>query len=85
MEIKDIVSRVCSHFGIDPEELHWKTRRAEIADARGVICFLAVRHAGHSGVEVGGQVNLGRSGVSVAASRGGNGEEKSGAVVLDGY
>lgn len=26
--------------------------------------------AGHSGVEVGRQVNLGRSGVSVAASRG---------------
>lgn len=70
MEIKDIVARVCRHYKIDTEELHLKTRRAGIADARGVICFLAVRKAGHSGIEVGRQVNLGRSGVSVAASRG---------------
>jgi len=70
MEIKDIVAKVCHHFGIDPEELRLKTRRAGIADARGVICYLAARQAGHNGVEVGRQVNLLRSGVSVAASRG---------------
>ncbi|MFH0801895.1 MAG: helix-turn-helix domain-containing protein [bacterium] len=70
LEIKDIVAKVCRHFGIDPEELRLKTRTALIADARSVICYLAVRQAGHSGVEVGRQVNLRRAGVSVSASRG---------------
>ncbi|NTV14164.1 MAG: transposase [Desulfobulbaceae bacterium] len=69
--INEIVARVCRHFGIDAKELRLKTRAVRIADARDVICYLAVRQAGHSGVEVGREVNLRRAGVSVAASRGG--------------
>jgi putative transposase len=70
MEIKEIVSKVCSHFGIDPQELRLNARRARIVDARSVICYLAVRQVGYSGVEVGRHVNLRRAGVSVAAGRG---------------
>jgi REP-associated tyrosine transposase len=73
MEIKDIVANVCRYFEIDPAELQCNSRAARIADARSVICYLAVRQGGHSGVEVGKHVNLRRAGVSVAASRG---EEK---------
>jgi len=73
MEIKDIVANVCRYFEIDPAELHFNSRAARIADVRSVICYLAVRKVGHSGVEVGKQMNLRRAGVSVAASRG---EEK---------
>lgn len=72
MEINEIVASVCRHFGVNPEDLRQKTRAARIVDARSVICYLAVRQAGHSGVEVGRQVNLRRAGVSVAASRGEN-------------
>ena len=53
-----------------PLELQCNSRAARIADVRSVICYLAVRQAGHSGVEVGKHVNLLRAGVSVAASRG---------------
>lgn len=70
MEIGDIVAKVCRHFGIHPDELRLKTRAAGIVAARSVICYLAVRQVGHSGVEVGRQVNLRRAGVSVAAGRG---------------
>ena len=70
MEIEEIVTKVCHHFGIDPQELRLKTRAARIVDARSVICHLAVRQIGHSGVEVGRHVNLRRAGVSIAASRG---------------
>lgn len=70
MEIGDIIARVCRHYEIDPEELRLKSRARRIADARSVICYLAVRQTGHSGVEVGRQVTLTRAGVSVAASRG---------------
>jgi hypothetical protein len=73
MEIKDIVATVCRYLLIDPVELQHNSRAAKIVDARSVICYLAVRQVGHSGVEVGKQVNLRRAGVSVAASRG---EEK---------
>jgi hypothetical protein len=73
MEIKDIVATVCRYFLIDPVELQHNGRTAKIVDARSVICYLAVRQAGHNGVEVGKQVNLRRAGVSVAACRG---EEK---------
>ncbi|MEZ4484509.1 MAG: helix-turn-helix domain-containing protein [Syntrophotaleaceae bacterium] len=68
--IQDIVASVCRHFGIDAEALQLKSRAATIVDARSIICFLAVRQAGHSGVEVGSYVNLRRAGVSVAANRG---------------
>ena len=69
-EIKDIVASVCRHFEIDAELLQLKSRAARVVDARSVICYLAVRHVGHSGVEVGRHVNLQRAGVSVAANRG---------------
>jgi len=70
LEIEEIVARVCSRFELEPEELRRNTRAAGITDARSVICYLAVRLAGYNGVEVGRQVNLRRSGVSVAAGRG---------------
>jgi hypothetical protein len=70
LDTREIVARVCSHFGLNPEKLWLTTRSARITDARSVICYLAVRLTGHSGVEVGRQVNLRRAGVSVAASRG---------------
>lgn len=73
MEIKDIIAIVCRYFAIKPEELQLNSRATKIVDARSIICYLAVRQIGHSGVEVGNQVNLRRAGVSVAASRG---EEK---------
>jgi len=71
LQISDIVFRVCQHFGVDQQELRLNTRAMRIADARAVICYLAVRQTDHNGVEVGSQVNLGRAGVSAAASRGG--------------
>ncbi len=70
VEIRTIVDRVCKHYGIDTDVLRRSSRATTIAMARSVICYLAVRRAGHSGVDVGKQVNLLRSGVCVAAGRG---------------
>ncbi len=70
LELTTIVAGVCNHFGINDDELRGHGRAARIAAARSVICYLAVRRQGHSGVAVGRLVNLGRSGVSVAAGRG---------------
>jgi len=68
--IHELISRVCKHFALAPETLRRKTRTAGIAEARSIVCYLAVRLIGHNGVEVGRQLGLSRSGVSVAADRG---------------
>ena len=68
--IPELIGKVCSRFAIDPANLRPKTRAAGVAEVRSIVCFLAVRHLGETGVAVGRQLGLGRSGVSVAAERG---------------
>ncbi len=68
--IGEIVERVCRHFGVDPAQIRKRSRTARLAEIRGVICYLAVRETGHNGAEVARHLNLGRAGVSHAASRG---------------
>jgi len=70
MEINDIVVKVSRFFEIEPHELRSNVRARRIVDARSVICYLAIRQAGHSGAEVGKYLNLRRAGASVAAGRG---------------
>jgi hypothetical protein len=70
VDLDELIGRACDHFAIDPDGLRLRTRAAGVADARSVVCFLAVRHLGRNGVEVGRRLGLSRSGVSVAAGRG---------------
>lgn len=81
VSIEEIVKKVSHYFNIVPQELRLKTRALKIVDARSVICYLAVRQTGYSGVEVGRYVNLGRAGVCVAASRGEDMVKKNPALV----
>lgn len=68
--VTEVIARVCGHFDIRTEEIRRRSRTARLAEIRSVICYLAVRQIGHNGVEVGRQIGLGRSAVSLAASRG---------------
>lgn len=68
--IGELITKVCDRFAVDSALLRQKTRAAGIADVRSLVSYLAVRHLGHSGVEVGRQVGLSRSGVSMAVGRG---------------
>ncbi len=70
IDIPELIGKVCSRFAVDPAKLRLKTRAAGVAEVRSIVCYLAVRHLGESGVAVGRQLGLGRSGVSVAAARG---------------
>jgi hypothetical protein len=70
MPVDEIVKRVCDEYKIEAGELVRNTRTAKISEVRAVICYLAVRIVGYSGVVVGGYVNLERAGVSRAAARG---------------
>jgi REP element-mobilizing transposase RayT len=68
--IRELIGKVCNRFAIAPDALRLRTRAAGIAEVRSIVCSLAVRHIGLNGVEVGQYLGIGRSGVSVAASRG---------------
>jgi REP element-mobilizing transposase RayT len=71
LAIDEVVRRVCDHFAVEPGQLRKRTKTSKIAEARSVICYLAVRELGHNGVEVGEAIGLRRSAVSRAAVRGG--------------
>jgi chromosomal replication initiation ATPase DnaA len=68
--IRELIGKACTRFAVDPDTLRLKTRAAGIAEVRSIVCYLAVRHVGESGIAVGRHLGLTRSGVSVAAGRG---------------
>jgi REP element-mobilizing transposase RayT len=70
MSLAEIVQGAAEVFGVREELLRQRSRVKELADARAVICYWAVRECGFNGVEVARVLNLSRSGVSVAAKRG---------------
>lgn len=69
--LAELIQRTARMLGIEEELLPQKFRRIDLAEARAVICYLAVRECAFSGVEVAAALNLTRSGVSVATKRGG--------------
>lgn len=68
--LAEIIQGTAEAFGVGVELLRQRSRVKELADARAVICYWAVRKCGFNGVEVAGALNLSRSGVSVAVRRG---------------
>jgi len=58
-------------FGVKAELLCQRSRIKALVDARAAICYVAVREFGINGVELARVLNMSRSGVSVAAKRGG--------------
>ena len=71
MSLVEIIQGTAEVFGVRVELLRQRSRIKELAEARAVICYLAVRECGFNGVEVARALNLSRSGVSVAVKRGG--------------
>jgi phage shock protein PspC (stress-responsive transcriptional regulator) len=71
MSLAGIIQGTAEVFGVKAELLRQRNRIKELAEARAVICYLAVRECGFNGVEVARALNLSRSGVSVAVKRGG--------------
>lgn len=71
MSFADLIVQVTKEVGINPKELSQRKKTGVLAEARALICYLAVRRLGCNGREVGRRLSLSRSGVSVAAARGG--------------
>ena len=70
MPLSEIIERVSNIYGVDPKALTRRTRTGRIAEARSILCFLAVRELKYSGASVAEILQMSRAGVSVAAMRG---------------
>ncbi|WP_298434284.1 helix-turn-helix domain-containing protein [Geobacter sp.] len=70
MSIHQLVERVADYFGLPADLLKRNSRMPTIVQARGVVCYLAVRELEMSGTAVGAVLNMKRSGVCLAARRG---------------
>ena len=70
--LRELVNRVSEKLQIDPKKVRRPSKTRHLAEARGVICFLAVRHLGYRGLDVGKELHLGPTGVSIAVRRGEN-------------
>ena len=70
LSLQELTKRVCSALGVEPEAVILPSKSKALAEARGVICYLAIRDLGYKGKEVGRELHLGPTGVSIAARRG---------------
>lgn len=68
--LPELLITVCEALQLDSEDVRRPGRARALAAARGVVCCLAVREMGYKGTEVGRYLNLGPTGVTLAARRG---------------
>jgi putative transposase len=69
ISIDSILERTLAVLAVSESELQSRTRELRVANARAIICYLAVK-SGHSGVAIARQLNISGAGVTVAARRG---------------
>ena len=69
-DLESLMSKVAGHYDVDFEELKTNGKARLLADARAVICYLAVRKLNMSGAGLARMLNLSPSTVSKAANRG---------------
>jgi len=70
ISLVELISRVCTEFGIKVKDLVSKSRKRQLSQARGVVCYLAVDELGYSGDDVARRLRISGRGVSDCRERG---------------
>ena len=70
ISLVELISRVCAKFGIRVKDLVSKSRKRQLSQARGVVCYLAVDELGYSGDDVARRLRISGRGVSDCRERG---------------
>jgi len=70
ISLVELISRVCAKFGIRVKDLVSKSRKRQLSQARGVVCYLAVDELGYSGDNVARRLRISGRGVSDCRERG---------------
>ncbi len=70
ISLVELISRVCARFEIRFKDLAYKSRKRQLSQARGVVCYLAVDELGYSGDDVARRLRISGRGVSDCRERG---------------
>ncbi len=70
LSFSDLTTNVAEYFRIEPSTLRLPSKERNIAQAKAVLCHVAVRHLGIKGIEVAEQLSYSPTAVSQAAKRG---------------
>jgi putative transposase len=70
VDLKWLMERVSSHFGVETESLKSGSKVPTIAKARAVLCYLAVRKIGMTSASIAAELGISPSAVSKAIARG---------------
>lgn len=68
--LDEIIGAVADAYGIESTSMQNPSRKRRFSEARGVCCFIAINKFGYSGAAVARALNITRSGVLLAATRG---------------
>jgi REP-associated tyrosine transposase len=70
LTLPELTERVCSVLQLEQESVRAPSKARAPAEARGIICYIATRDLGYKGKNVGQELHLGPTGVSIAVRRG---------------
>ena len=70
VSLDEIIHHIAQIFSIDYMALRQGGKIKELSDARGVVCYIAVKKLGMNGASIARTLSITRSGVFVAARRG---------------
>jgi hypothetical protein len=69
-DLETLLSRVADYYGVDVSVLVTRSKEREIAKARSVLCYVAVRKLKVSSTEIAARLNITQSAVSKCVMRG---------------
>lgn len=67
-----LISRVATALNLTADRIGLPGKARAVAEARGIVVFLAIHELGYKGIEIGKELHLTSSGVSIALRRGGS-------------
>ncbi|MBJ6751479.1 transposase [Geomonas anaerohicana] len=70
LPLDELADQVAAAFDLETEALRHGSKRKELANARAVLCYIATRKLGYSGVKLSKTLGLSPSGIVLAAKRG---------------
>jgi len=70
MPLEQLIGEVASHLDLKETSIISTSRKREISEARGIICYLAINDLGYSTTEVGRSLSINRENAGRCALRG---------------
>lgn len=70
ISLPELIDRICKILQLEPEIIRHPSKAKHLTEARSLVCYFGVRKLGYTGTDVGKELHLGPTGVSIAIRRG---------------